>query len=213
MAATQESIGVAVIYLSHKEIDVQTPLNLLAGLWRQLVSRQQITPDLIGLYKQHCEQHTRPSLQEAHSTLRAAISEYSNTFIIVDAIDEYPEEYRHSLLLHLTSIHPSVRLMLTSRPHINIHHTIPTSETLTISATEEDIRRYLDAKILSSSRLSSHVKNCPDLREEIERVVVRRSDGMCVQSQFCTSDKLTSYHALGFYWPNFKSTHSQRNTR
>jgi hypothetical protein len=32
-----KDIGVACIYLNHKEADQQPPLRLLAGLWRQLV--------------------------------------------------------------------------------------------------------------------------------------------------------------------------------
>ncbi|KAJ7026032.1 hypothetical protein C8F04DRAFT_879243, partial [Mycena alexandri] len=34
---TGKNIGVACIYLNHKEVGSQTPSRLLAGLWRQLV--------------------------------------------------------------------------------------------------------------------------------------------------------------------------------
>jgi hypothetical protein len=41
----------------------------------------------------------------------------------------------------------AVKLMLTSRPHINFNHVIPNIETLDVQAIEEDIRQYLDGQI------------------------------------------------------------------
>jgi hypothetical protein len=70
--------------------------------------------------------------------------------------------------------------MMMSRPHIDTFFAIPTLETLEIRAKEEDIRRYLEAQILDSLRLSKRIKICPALREEIEEQIVRRSDGMFV---------------------------------
>jgi hypothetical protein len=39
----QENIGVACMYLSHKEAEAQTPAKLLSGLWRQLVLGRDVT--------------------------------------------------------------------------------------------------------------------------------------------------------------------------
>jgi hypothetical protein len=176
------SVGVAVIYLNHKEADSQSPQNLLAALWRQLIIKKPLSSAICGQYEEHREQHTRPSLEDAAHILHSAILELSDVFIIVDAIDEYPEQERHILLRHLSSVAavPGVQLMFTSRPHIDISHFIKEVRTLEIRAAEDDIRQYLDAKILSSSRLSRHVEKRPALREEIETTITRRSDGMCV---------------------------------
>jgi hypothetical protein len=112
--------------------------------------------------------------------LSSTVSVLSRVFIIVDALDECPEEHRHTLLRCLSELGPSVSLMLTSRPHINIGHIVSNFELLTIRAMEDDIRAYLDGQILKSSRLSNHIANSQDLREAIEAKIVQRSNGMLV---------------------------------
>ncbi|KAJ7453089.1 ankyrin repeat-containing domain protein [Mycena latifolia] len=181
---TEQNTGVAVLYLNHKE--TETPSNLLAALWRQLVSGKPIPPAVHHLYAKHHEQRTRPSLQDTYSTLCSIISAHPSIFIVVDALDEYPEELRNILLSHLSALGPTVNLMLTSRPHIKIEHVLVNSalETLEIRATDDDIRRHITAQIAKSSRLSNHVKNCLGLRDEIESVIVRRSDGMFLLTKF-----------------------------
>ncbi|KAJ6505275.1 ankyrin repeat-containing domain protein [Mycena sanguinolenta] len=144
------SIGVAVIYLNHKEVDAHSPSKLLASLWRQLVFRQPIGPNVHRLYEKHHEPRTRPSLHEDHAILHSIIADYSKVFILVDALDEYPEAQR-DVLLHLLS---------TLGPGFNL------------------LAKYLEGQIVKSSRLSKHIRNSPDLREAIEAKIVQRSDGM-----------------------------------
>ncbi|KAJ6526214.1 hypothetical protein DFH09DRAFT_1371675 [Mycena vulgaris] len=188
------NIGVAVIYLNHQETEVQSVPNLLTGLWRQLVVRKPISSAVRDLYKKHREQRTRSSLEDADSILRSTISEYSNVFIIIDALDEYPEKQRDIFLLCLSSLGPTVNLMLTSRPHININH-VGNPEILKIRATEDDIRRHVNAEILRSSRLFRHTENRPGLWKEIETVIVQRSDGMFLLAKLHI-DSLTTKHTV-----------------
>ncbi|KAJ7706722.1 ankyrin repeat-containing domain protein [Mycena rosella] len=193
----EQNTSVAVLYLNHKENEAQTPSNLLAGLWRQLVFEKPISPVVDQLYAKHREQRTRPSLEHTYSILCAIIAEHSRVFIVVDALDEYPEELRDILLPRLSNLGPTVNLMFTSRPHIRIDNVVTNTivETLEIRATEDDIRRHIAAQIRKSSRLSKHVKNCPGLGEEIETVIVRRSDGMFLLAKFHI-DSLTTKHTV-----------------
>ncbi|KAJ7031269.1 hypothetical protein C8F04DRAFT_1263092 [Mycena alexandri] len=192
-APNEQSTCVAVIYLNHKETEIQTPANLLAALWRQLIFGKPLTPAVHRLYAKHREQRTRPSLEDIYSILCSTISKLSAVHLVVDALDEYPEAQRDILLRHLSSLAPAARLMLTSRPHINIKHVIPDSETLEIRATEDDIRRYVDAQILKSTRLSGHIANKPELREEIEAKVVQRSDGMFLLAKLHIDSLITKH--------------------
>ncbi|KAJ7080062.1 hypothetical protein C8R44DRAFT_908945, partial [Mycena epipterygia] len=172
-----DNIGVAVIYLNHKESNAHSPSNLLVSLWRQLVLRKPIGSKVYELYAKHREPRTRPSPAEAHAVLCSVIREYSKVFILVDALDEYPEAQRDALLWHLSVLGPCVNLLVTSRPHIIINH-ITSFETLEIRAREVDIRKYLEGQIMKSPRLSKHIQNSPDLREAMEARIVQRSDGM-----------------------------------
>ncbi|KAJ7706814.1 ankyrin repeat-containing domain protein [Mycena rosella] len=191
------SVGVAVIYLNHQETEAQSIPNLLAGLWRQLVVRKPISLAVSGLYEKHREQRTRSSLAEVDFILCSAISEMSNVFIIVDAVDEYPEQQRHALLRYLSALTAgsTVNLMLMSRPHLNLIPVVKNLQTLEIRATMDDIRRHVDAEIIKSPRLSRHIENRPQLREEIEDSVVLRSDGMFLLAKL-HMDSLTTKHTV-----------------
>ncbi|KAJ7659436.1 ankyrin repeat-containing domain protein, partial [Mycena olivaceomarginata] len=170
------NIGVACIYLNHKETTIQTPGNLLAGLWRQLILGKNLPP-IVQTFT------SRPSLDEIHAVLRSAITEWSKVYFVVDALDEYSEDQRRILLEQLASMGPTVSLMLTSRPHLVLDDFLATHETLEIRAREDDIQKYVDAQIGLSSRLSKHVGTQPELRGEIQSKISGTVDGMFLMAK------------------------------
>ncbi|KAJ7270955.1 ankyrin repeat-containing domain protein [Mycena rebaudengoi] len=172
--------GVAVAYLNHKESDAQSPSNVLAGLWWQLVAERPTSPMVQQLYEKHQNQRTRPSLDEVREIFRSTVAAYSMVFVIVDALDEYPEAHRDILLDALAAMGESVSLMLTSRPNVGPEAFFTTASVLEISAKDEDIRCYVEAQIQNSFRLSKHVKARPELHEEIETKIAENADGMYV---------------------------------
>jgi Cdc6-like AAA superfamily ATPase len=167
------------MYLDHKETQIQTPSNLLAGLWRQLVYGKTISVEskVQQLYKQHSEKCTRPSFAEIQQVLSSLITQCSKVYIVVDALDEYPEDERMILLKYLVTLGPTVNLMLTSRPHIALP-SLPKMAILEIRASDSDIRRYVDGRIQYHTRLSQHVQTSPKLREQIITIIVGTADGM-----------------------------------
>ncbi|KAJ7487831.1 hypothetical protein FB451DRAFT_1528549, partial [Mycena latifolia] len=169
------NIGVAWIYLNHKETEIQSPSNLLASLWRQLVFNRPIPPTIAALHTQHHEQRTRPTLDEIHTQLSFAVAERLKVYIIVDALDEYPEDRRAILLESLTKF-PTVNLLLTSRPHIRIP--FPDAQVLEIRATEDDIRCFVRKQLQGSVRLSKHIAARPEFQDEIENKLLRNVQGM-----------------------------------
>ncbi|KAJ7831048.1 hypothetical protein B0H14DRAFT_2592952 [Mycena olivaceomarginata] len=116
-----KNIGMAGAYLNHKEIESQTPQNVLGGIWRQLVFKKSISAAVHTLYTDHCEKHTRPSLDALGVVLTSVISEYSKVYIVIDALDEYPEQQWDIILKYLTVLGPGVNLMLTSHSHIPLN--------------------------------------------------------------------------------------------
>ncbi|KAJ7242168.1 hypothetical protein B0H12DRAFT_1023779 [Mycena haematopus] len=175
--------GIAAIYLNHKETDAHAPSTLLTSLWRQLVVGRSIGP-VDKLYQKHREPCTKPLLNEDHTVLCSIISRYLKVFILVDALDEYPERERGILIWYLSRLGSNVNLLLTSRPHISLSSIYTAQlEVLEVRAMEEDIRCHIDAQILKSPRLSKHIQNCPELLEQIEEKIVRRSDGMFLMAK------------------------------
>jgi hypothetical protein len=174
-----KNIGVACIYLNHKEVDSQTPSRLLAGLWRQFVHDRDIGSIAENLYKQHREKGTAPSLEEVVNVLSSCLMELSQAFIIVDAMDECPEFQREILLKQLAAMGSNVNLMITSRPSVSPElFSFPNLETLEIHAAAEDIRGYIDSQIELSSYLSKHIRKKPVLQEEIHAKITDTVAGM-----------------------------------
>jgi hypothetical protein len=170
--------GVACIYLNHKEAENQTPAKLLSGIWRQLILGKDLGTTVKRLYQEHSEKRTTPSLNEIFNVLLPVIGKFSKVNIIVDAIDEYQEAPRQMLLDCLAELGATVNLMITSRPHITPNSSLPGLTSLEIRATEEDVRKYVDAQIQRSSRLSKHVKTRPELQDEIHSKITTSVDGM-----------------------------------
>ncbi|KAF7328544.1 NACHT and ankyrin domain protein [Mycena venus] len=174
-----KNIGVACLYLNHKEANDQTPSKLLAAIWRQLVYGRDVGSIAKNLYPEHQEKGTALPLKEVLKVLRSSLEEFSQVFLVVDAIDEYPDDQRCILLKHLVKLMgPKVNLMLTSRPHIPADPALPNVETLEIRAMPEDIQKYIDVQIDLSPRLPKHMQKKPQLRENIHKKIIDTVDGM-----------------------------------
>ncbi|KAJ7476775.1 ankyrin repeat-containing domain protein [Mycena latifolia] len=176
--ARTTDIGLACIYLNHKETETQTITNLLGGLWRQLMLGKTISSTVQNLYDYHQERQTRPQLEEVCKALDSAVALYLKVYFIIDALDEYPEKYRHRFLKYLGTLGPKVNIMMTSRPHINLDAQFPNMKTIEIHATEEDIHKYLDTQIQNSVRLSKYVQTRPELQDEIQSKILGNVKGM-----------------------------------
>ncbi|KAJ6579068.1 ankyrin repeat-containing domain protein, partial [Mycena vulgaris] len=176
--AQSNKSGLACLYLNHKETGAQTIPNLLGALWKQLMLGKTIPLAVDALYDHHNERETRPHLSELCKALNFAITQYPKVYFIIDALDEYPEDIRHSFLQYLTALGPKVNIMMTSRPHIGLDSVFPDLEILEIRATEDDICRYLTMQIKHSPRLSRHIKSQPELQDEIQVQIVDNCEGM-----------------------------------
>ncbi|KAJ7443981.1 ankyrin repeat-containing domain protein [Mycena latifolia] len=159
--------GVACLYLNHKEREAQTPANLLGSIWKQLVVDRSLPTAAYELYKHHHSRDTRPSLAEVFNLLQAVIGQHLKSYIIVDALDEYPEDQRNILLKHLYV------------------------SGLEIKAMEDDICRYVDNQIQKSLRLSKHVQTRPELPNEIKDKIISNAQGMFLLAKLHTESLAT----------------------
>src|SRR5204863_4048651 len=83
------SIGIAYLYCNFRKQDEQKPIDLLLSLLKQLVQEQSsMTESVKSLHKHHNRKRTRPSLDEIVKVLLSVITNYSRTFLIIDALDE-----------------------------------------------------------------------------------------------------------------------------
>ncbi|KAJ7284109.1 ankyrin repeat domain-containing protein [Mycena rebaudengoi] len=152
-----ENIGVACIYLNHKEGDLQSQENLLASLWWQLIVDKSLGTSVHKLHEHHRGRQTRPSVQEIDAVLHSVIAEYSK---------------------RISGIGYSIILLHWAQKPILNPTLFPKMHTLEIRATEDDIRQYVDGHIQMSPRLSRHIQSRPELRQEIETKILSNVEGM-----------------------------------
>ncbi len=143
--------------------------------------------EMQNLYNCHKDRKTRPSLKEISEVLNSVITNYSRTFIVIDALDEYQVSNgdRKTLLSKISNLQAITRanLFATSRFVPEIVKELEGSVTLEIRASDEDVRRYLDGHM---TQLPSFVLRSPDLQTEIKTEIVKAVDGMYVTSHAIT---------------------------
>ena len=82
------SVGIAYIYCNFRGQDKQKPVDLLASLVRQLVQGQPLVPESVQhVYKCHKDKPGPPP-DDILKVLHNVVTNYSRTFIIIDALDE-----------------------------------------------------------------------------------------------------------------------------
>jgi hypothetical protein len=172
-------VGVACIYCNYKEKDAQTVTNLVAGLWAQLVQNSgSLSTEVRDLYSTHVRQNSSPTLDEVSEILQCEIARYSKIFVVIDALDEYPEGDRSTLLKKLRELRPTINLMVTSRYLDTIANDFEGSPQLEISANIEDVRAYIVGRISGEKRLSRFVGKDAALGENIVNTVAGKAKKM-----------------------------------
>jgi hypothetical protein len=179
----EATFGIACIYCNYKEKDAQTPANLIASLWMQLVEdRSSLSTDVKDLYDDCVNRGTRPPLSEVSKVLQSEITKYTKVFIVLDALDECSESdgTRQIFLTEMRKLIPNISLLVTSRDITSIELEFQTAARLEIRANDEDIRSYLKSRIEGQPQLARHIEKDPTLRGEILDTIVEKANGMYV---------------------------------
>ena len=182
-------VGVAYLYCNYKMRADQTTTGLLAAILKQLVhGRPSAAEPVMRLFDQHTTKQTRPSLEEIFNSLQSVLSDYTSTYIVVDALDECTDkEGTCSQLLHrLRSLQPNadVHLMATSRFIPEIEKEFELMPRLEIRASDEDIERFVRGQM---HRLAGCVQRNEALQGLVQQKLVEAVDGMLV---YCDHSKL-----------------------
>jgi hypothetical protein len=174
------SIGIAYLYCNFRQQGEQRVEDLLASLLKQLSQEQSCLPDSVkALYDHHKYKRTRPSLEEILRVLQSVAAIYSTVFIIVDALDEcqVSNGCRARFLSEIFNLQAKcgAKLFITSRFIPEITEKFKGHTSLEIRAHDEDVRKYLEGRILRSDR-----KLLKTFHEEIKTKITKAVDGMYV---------------------------------
>jgi hypothetical protein len=172
----------AFFYFSFSDDRKQSDSDLLRSLVAQLGWREPGVSILRQAY-QDAKQNV-PGPDELESILLASIRSCSKVYLLVDALDECPEdqETRQSVLARierLTQDAPNLRILVTSRELDRIRKSMEalTAEPLRVitNAVDEDIQNYLAKEV---SRDRSLCELSPEMRNLIESTIASQADGM-----------------------------------
>ena len=113
--------AVLFLYLDHSATKIQTLRNLVGSLLKQLMQNREThepLPRSVTELWEDCKGETQPSVDKYLKVLKKVILDsYDRVYIVVDALDEFPEDTRGSLLTTLIKrIFPErVSVLLTTR--------------------------------------------------------------------------------------------------
>ena len=181
---TRDHYQLAYFFFSFRETEKQKASNLSRSILAQLLEQIDHIPTTIqAFYEQY--QHGVPSERGVMNSIRDLITK-SQTYIIVDALDECPntEDERAELCNILKTMHSwnceRLHILVTSRKEADLMESlqpIVTQEPIGIqgSVIDTDIRKFVRTQLQVNSRLS---KLSGELRAEIEQTLVKKSGGM-----------------------------------
>jgi hypothetical protein len=173
-------IGVAYLYCNYKRQAEQTAPNLVAAIIKQLVQdRPSIAQSLSGIYEHHRVKRTRPQIKELSSVLQSVVGNYSKVYVVLDALDECPEQNRtRSQLLGICrdlQQQSGLHLMVTSRRISGIVEEFKDVPLVDVRASNLDLKRFVIGNV---DRFAKFVRLNNDLQELVQNRVVEAADGM-----------------------------------
>ena len=177
-----KDVCVGYVFCSYKEHESHTVVGFIGNLLSQLIQQQdQVPDDVMTLYEQQKLTRTKPQLSELSNLLRGEVQRLDKVFFVVDALDECLEDIRYSFLKEL--FESGARLMVTSRLLSVVEHDFKFSFRLEIYASDKDVRRYVEARMISERRMARHVRGDSSLASKIVETLVESSKGMFLLSQ------------------------------
>ncbi|OIW26077.1 hypothetical protein CONLIGDRAFT_656648 [Coniochaeta ligniaria NRRL 30616] len=175
-----DSIGVAFVYCNYKNDVDLTATGFLASILKQLLSSQTAIPDQItGMYHRHRDRGTDPTLEDISTALLSVLDMYSRTYIVIDALDECPENKgaRTQLIkiIRMLQAKANVCSMFTSRFLPDIQSEFASVLTLEITANDSDVQRFLEGQI---HRLPKCIQRDEEMQTLVKTRIAKAVDGM-----------------------------------
>ena len=174
--------GIAYIYCVHNGIN-QTANNFLGSLLRQLATQSAASlKDIKSCYEHHARYGTRPSLNEIVGLLRSQVEGFDELFIVIDALDECPEQdqTRKSFLAQVRALPPKARLMVTSRNVPVIERMFKNDMCIEIRAQDQDIMTFINSQMEQQDEFADLLEDHEEVRSDITATVLDKANGMSV---------------------------------
>lgn len=90
------------------------------------------------LYRRHSPTAVFPPLTDLISSFRSELAQFDDWYIIIDALDEIPDEANRLLILESLTLHAQGKIMVTSRPLQSIQNLFTSIEGVSCDCRKED---------------------------------------------------------------------------
>lgn len=176
-ATAQPSSKRAAIYAYCRYSDNLTAVDVLRGLVRQLLHQVPETlPPVKEFHDTHTLHDTKPSTSEVGLLLRTMVMLLDGTHIVIDGLDEVPEETeRQDLVRELREL--PAQILVFSRRLDLLRSEFPATP-LSIEARNEDVIAFVKSTIKRHLQLSCLLEGNSELVQTIVNTVGEKSEGM-----------------------------------
>jgi hypothetical protein len=176
-------VCVTYYYFDFADSNKQSVLSLLKSVIFQLILKaQSISGPALDLYEK-CHGLQEPVLDELLGVLFSELANLRSLILVIDALDECPEDERKLFFKHLFKypLPERLRIVLTSRKETDIENSLKDTASHIIaiqsSVVDADVRTYVNNAIVGDSTLK---KWKSDILQEISDGIVHGSQGMYV---------------------------------
>ncbi|KAF5332616.1 hypothetical protein D9611_005341 [Ephemerocybe angulata] len=169
---------VAVLYAFLRYSEKPTLLQIIAGLLTQLVSCHDVAlSHLLPVYQRAKTHRDELSCSEAIKLLRSSLSLFSDTFIVIDGLDEVDDATKDGLLHVLIPL--NAHILFTCRPlELFMGRHTPRALHIPVQAQTKDIELYVAERIKESTTLASILSEHPSVAESFTALIKEKSNGM-----------------------------------
>ncbi|CUS12935.1 unnamed protein product, partial [Tuber aestivum] len=184
---TNDDYGLAYFYFTFSDSEKQKLENMLLSLIGQLPKRPSdrgLPAAVVDLYNSTKAIGKLADTRALKDLLSQIVKGFKKTFIILDALDEFPKGTRESLLSwisELTVDHKAgpLSILLTSRPEADIAASLEPLSAFSVSlqskTVDPDIRTYVHKSLVGKGGFKRFTE---EIKDEIEHTLVTRSQGM-----------------------------------
>ena len=183
---SKATAAVLYFYFDFNDDEKQRHGNMIRSFIVQLSSQYiNISQALQILYSSCGNGERQPTHHSLMSTLRQMLGDFSETFLIIDALDECRE--RRELLEDIEELtrwrHSNLHILTTSRRETDIEDSIELlchdKKKICIQSVlvNDDIRAYVRGRLQTDQALKRW-RNQPKVRQEIENTLMDKADGM-----------------------------------
>ena len=143
-----------------------------------MLQNSHLTDEAAECYEQHRRAKSRPSLLEYTTLLQSAVGYFSKVILIIDALDECPQETRDLMMEEIRSLQPGMCLLVTSRHTLSIMPGRLPDIIVKLKANDADIRKYLEERVSKSRMLKTQIAKDIGLHDFLVTSIVGKARGM-----------------------------------